>query len=286
MNLLTLLATTVLAAEGIISPLPQDTPAPLAPSEKPLMSFGQLPAPSVLGASFDEPTPTPKATNNTKKPSYTIAVLGDSMVDTLGPGVPNLKNGLEKIYPKTEFTVLNYGVGGTNIDYGLERVTSTYTYLGNTIPALVTQHPDIVVIESFGYNPYIFDEGAIDKHWLQLAAIIDTTRRYLPAVKIVIAATIAPDPATFGDGGAMLSFSLEDKRKRTGVIKKYLESTVKFAQSQKLPLADAYHASLDSQGNGKAEFINGGDHIHPSEIGKELFAKKVIEAIDSNNLLQ
>ena len=276
MNLLSIFSIAIFAAEGIISPIPEDIPSTTIVFNKPSTSFGQLPTPEVLGASA-EPEPTPPVT---RKSSYTIAVLGDSMVDTLGPGVPHLASALKQTFPQTEFTIYNYGVGGTNIDYGLQRLTSDYLYLDSPVPALVNRHPDIVVVESFGYNPYSFDEGALDKHWLALAKIVDTLKSRIPNVKIVIAATIAPDATTFGDGSAGLSFTPEDKRKRTDVIKQYLDSTVRFAQSQNLPLADAYHPTL----NAPAKYINGGDHIHPSEEGKQLFAQKVTDAILSLSL--
>lgn len=270
MNLLSIFSITVFAAERIISPIPEDAPSPPIALTKPSTSFGQLPTPEVLGTSVEEPEPTPPVT---RKSSYTIAVLGDSMVDTLGPGIPHLADALKKIYPRTEFLIHNYGVGGTNIDYGLQRLTSDYLYLDTPVPALVNRMPDVVVVESFGYNPYSFDEGALDKHWLALASIVDTLKSRIPNVKIVIAVTIAPDLSTFGDGVA--SFSPQDKQNRTTTIKKYLENAIKFAQSQHLPLADAYTPSLI----GTSKYINPGDHIHPSEEGKQLFAQKVTEAI-------
>lgn len=277
MNVLSLFAVVVFAAEGIISPIPEDIPSSTIVLTKPSTSFGQLPTPEVLGASVEEPEPTPRTT---RKSFYTIAVLGDSMVDTLGPGVPHLADALKKIYPRTQFTIYNYGVGGTNIDYGLQRITSDYLYLDSPVPALVSRMPDVVVVESFGYNPYSFDEGALDKHWLVLAKIVDTLKGRIPNVKIVIAVTVAPDSSTFGDGAAGLAYTSQDKQKKTTVIKEYLESTVRFALSQNLPLADAFHPSLIAP----AKYINGGDHIHPSEEGKQLFAQKVTDAILSLSL--
>ena len=270
MNVLSLFVGVVMAAEGIISPIPDEVPTAIATITKPLVSFGQIPTPEVLGATIEEAEPPPPTT---RKSSYIIAVLGDSMVDTLGPGVPHLARALKQTFPRSQFTIYNYGVGGTNIDYGWERLTSDYLYLGDTVPALVNRMPDIVVVESFGYNPYTFDEGALEKHWLALARIVDTLKNRIPGVAIVIATTIAPDSSTFGDGAA--SFSPQDKQKRTVTIKKYLENAIKFAKSQHLPLADAYTPSLI----GPARYINGGDHIHPSEEGKQLFAQKVTEVI-------
>lgn len=294
MSLFSVFAFAVFAAETVISPLSDAMPA-AATVTQPTISFGSLlshvpPLQSaVLGESTaeatPEATPTP-VTYHAPKSHYTIALLGDSMIDTLGPDAPNIKNHLTSLFPGVTFTLLNYGVGGTNIDYGLERVTHDYTYLGKNIPSLVSQKPDIVIVESFGYNPYSYDTGAIDQHWLQLSHIVDTIKANLPGTKIVIAATIAPNSRVFGDGAPNLSFSIPEKLSRTNTIKDYLESTVKFAKSQHLPLIDAYHASLDVVGNGRLAYINGGDHIHYSPEGREFFAQKTVETIIDSHILE
>ncbi len=286
MNILTLFAGVVFAAETILSPLQDESPIISLSVTKPTTTFSQLPSGQVLGVETEEtpsPTPTPPA-RVTRKNNFTVALLGDSMIDTLGENLPDLQNALRETYPKTTFSLLNYGVGGTNIDYGLERLTSNYVYLGNDVLALVSEKPDIVVVESFGYNPYSFDEGALDKHWLQLAHVVDVIKKELPEAKIVIAATMAPDAKTFGDGA--LSWDIEGKTHHTTVIKSYLENAVRFAQSQHLPLADAYHPSLDGSGNGKEEYINQGDHIHYSEAGRKFFSDKIAQAIVGDKLLE
>jgi hypothetical protein len=300
--ILSLFVSVVMAAEGILSPLADDfhiKPIPLPTVAQPRVSFGSLvaptamltpsPAPAVLGTTIvatPSATPSPQATYRARLKHYAVAVIGDSMVDTLGPDIPHLKRKLTTLFPGTTFTMLNYGVGATNIDLGLTRITNSYTYLGQNIPSLVSQSPDIVVIESFGYNPYPFDEGALERHWLQMAAMVDLLRDRLPGVKIVIAATIAPNSQLFGDGAPGVAFAAQDKMERTTVIKGYLDSTVKFAHSQGLPLADAYHASLMKNGDGNVLYINGGDHIHYSDQGRDLFAQKVADAIVNNKLLE
>jgi lysophospholipase L1-like esterase len=305
---LSLFVTAVFAAEGVLSPVPEDVLTIFSmdkiPSveniQKPDQSFGDIsvppetPAPEILGAAIEKtpaptntPIPTPQpVTRHAKKPAVTIALLGDSMMDTMGPDAPALKSVLSKIYPGTQFTIKNYGVGGTNIEYGISRITNGYTYLGNSIPALSSVQPDVVVVESFGYNPFPFDVGAMDKHWLSLAKAVDTLRSAIPGVKIVIGSTIAPNWNVFGDGAPGVSFGAEDKKQRVENIKKYLENAVKFAKSQSLPLANAYYASLDSSGNGKLAYINPGDHIHYSDAGRSLFAGKIAGAIITNRLLE
>ena len=301
MNILSIFAWTVYAAEMIISPLP-DT-AVVASPPKPQATFGQLisPLPSdgqVLGITTtnptptNTPTPTPQPTHTpapsvrVRKNAFTIALLGDSMIDTLGAGIPDLNTTLSSKFPGVNFTLLNYGVGGTNIEYGIQRIANSYEYLGKQIPSLISQHPDIVVVESFGYNPLPDPNNGLNQHWLDLAKVVDSLRANLPGVKIVIAATIAPNAKVFGDGAAGIAFSEQDKWQRVDVIKHYLESTVQFAQSQHLPVADAYLPSLGSDGNGNLTYINAGDHIHTSPAGRTFFASVVAQAITANHLLE
>jgi len=195
---LSLFVSTVFAAEGILSPVPDDVLnifyldkiSSIQTMQKPDQSFGDIllpivsPEPEILGASAEEtpaptPTPTPQPTRRAKKSAVTIALLGDSMTDTMGPDAPALKSILSRSYPGTQFTVKNYGVGGTNIEYGIERITNGYSYLGASIPALSSIRPDVVVVESFGYNPFPFD-NAMDKHWLALSKAVDTLRGAIP----------------------------------------------------------------------------------------------------------
>lgn len=275
MNIFSLFAAAVFAAETVISPIPDGTPVVTPPPPKPEVSFGQIAVATPSPTLSPSPTPTPLRTN---KRSYTIAFLGDSMIDTMGPGLPAVKSRLQSVYADTNFTLLNYGVGGTNIDYGIQRITSGYTYLGNQIPAVADIHPDIVVLESFAYNPFP-DANSVDRHWIALSNAVNTLRSAIPGVKIIIAATIAPNSKVFGDGAPGIAFGEMDKIQRTAIIKEYLESTVKFAKGERLPLADAYHASLDANGDGLLSYINGGDHIHYSDAGRALFAQKVVNAL-------
>ncbi len=296
MNLLSFFAFAVYAAETILSPLPDELPLQYVEPSLPTISFGALTqtvaAPVVLGASTQEQKGsglkedqglTPR---RARKNAFIIAAIGDSMTDTLGPDLGGLAGKLNRAYPGVSFSLLNYGVGATNIDHGITRITNDYDYMGRHVPSLVSQRPDVIVIESFGYNPYPFDEGAMDKYWLALSRAVDTIRSNLPEARIVIAATIAPNWDAFGDGAPGVSFSDQAKREHVTVVKRYLENTVRFAQSQGLPLADAYHPSLQADGNGKLQYINGGDHIHYSDSGRDLFGRTVTQSIVANKLLE
>lgn len=292
MNIVSFFVTVVLAAEGILSPL-------VDPVVKPAVSFADLMKTVAVVDEKDSIQGTGKFIATivageaavpdrrvTKESRYMIAFLGDSMVDTLGSDLGLVQDELKRVYPLTAFTLLNYGVGGENIVSGLERVTRDTVYLGQHRSSLISQKPDVIVIESFGYNPFSFETGALEQHWLSLAYIVDAIKANLQGTKIVIAATIAPNSRTFGDGASGLSFSEIDKWQRTQTIKSYLENATKFAKSEQLPLADVYHASIDAKGDGKELYVSPGDHIHYSDIGRQLFARTVVNTIVNNKLLE
>lgn len=220
---------------------------------------------------------------NPKKTHYTIALLGDSMIDTLGKDLPHLGELLNKAYPDYTFALLNYGQGGTDLDSGLFRLTNSTNYLGTDYPSLLSQKVDILVIESFAYNHWSGQFFDLDRQWLTIAKIIDTVKINSPGTKIILAATIAPNTKSFGDG--KLNWPKQLKWDSATITKGYLQNIVNFATSEHYPLADAYHPSMDNNGDGLGLYINQSDHIHPSNEGALLFSQKILEVIKQNNMI-
>ncbi|MBI4066616.1 SGNH/GDSL hydrolase family protein [Candidatus Gottesmanbacteria bacterium] len=292
MNVLSLFTTAVLAAESLFFPSGDTTSRPvvsfadLLETVRPMESKGAVLGTGTFSATIVAGEASPPQLRTTKKPFYTVAFLGDSMTDTLGADLGLVRDELSRVYPFTSFRLLNYGVGGENIVSGLERVIADTVYLGVLRPSLVSQNPDVIVIESFAYNPFPFEIGALEHHWLSLAYLVDAIRANIPDSRIVIAATIAPNSKIFGDGAPGVAFLPEDKWQRTQTIKRYLENATRFAQSENIALADAYHPSLDTTGEGRLIYINPGDHIHYSDAGRQMFARTVVDTIVSRKLLE
>lgn len=220
---------------------------------------------------------------NPNKTTYTLAVLGDSMVDTLGHDLPHLRALLKENFPKYSFGLLNYGQGGTDMDSGLFRLTNATTYLGVYYPPLLSYKPDILVVESFAYNHWGPELSDLNRQWLTIAKIIDTVKANSPDTQIILAASIAPNAEIYGDGA--INWSQTGKWQATQVTKAYLQNMINFATSQGYPLADAYTPSLGADGNGLRKYINGGDNLHPSGDGGLLFSQKIIEAINKYHLI-
>lgn len=220
---------------------------------------------------------------NPIRTTYSLIVLGDSMVDTLGRDLPDLKTLMSSNFPKYSFAILNYGFGATDLESGLFRLTHGSKYLNKYYPPLLSFQPDILVVESFAYNHWTGEKSDLDRQWLTYSKIIDTVREKSPATKILFAATIAPNALKYGDG--VLNWGKDLKWQSAQITRAYLQNMIGFANSQNIPVADAYTPSLDKDGNGLLEFISSYDNLHPSHEGAVFFSQKIVEAIRQNDLI-
>lgn len=212
-----------------------------------------------------------------------IAAVGDSITDLMGENLPYLEKELKKYYPQASFNLFNYGVGAENIEQGLNRIKNDYDYKGRHYLALASIKPNIVIIESFGYNPFSNSEGEINRHWSDLAKIVDFVKVNTSA-KIIMLAGLAPAKAKFGQGPNGVNWPPNLAWRQAERINQYLENTVNFSHSANLPLVDIYHQTLLVNGEGNPAYINSADHIHQNEKGNKLMARLLAGKIFSLRL--
>ena len=208
----------------------------------------------------------------------TIALLGDSMIDTLGD-LANLKQNLSQFYPKVEFNLLNYGVGSTRPTDGLARLTTNTTTPTKQLQPLLIVKPDIVVIETFSYNHRANIPEDIAAHYQKIAEIVDTLSR--SNIKVMFLATIAPT-TNFAKGAPGILWDENRQRLEAETVMVYLRSGINFAKNNNLALIDAFNPSLGSDGTGKQIYVNTADNIHPSPEGAELVSDLIAQKIISN----
>lgn len=233
------------------------------------------------------PTPSPVANIVTTNPEplaiggdqaapnkvIRIALLGDSMIDTIKDDISYFKKSLSTYYPDTFFMITPYAYPASTIEKGLDKLKEE----------VVPTKPDIIVVESFAYNNYGNNQQGTDKHWLNLGAITSTIDEKLPNTRIVISATIAPNSIIFANGKE--NYSALEKIEKTSTIKNYLQNAVNFATSQRFPLANTYNISTDIKNEGLKELIDPVDNIHPSEAGAKLYFDTITKTIFDNNLI-
>src|SRR3989344_7531054 len=85
--------------------------------------------------------------------AYRTMLVGDSMVDSLGLNANLLRQHLIEYYPDHEFVNYNYGFGATSIETLPDRLNKGSIYLDQNYLAILSQGFDLIIIESFGYNP-------------------------------------------------------------------------------------------------------------------------------------
>lgn len=239
---------------------------------------------AVSGISTKSASPTASASAqksvSTVSGNLKIALLGDSMIDTFVFDPKIFKGELAKIWPAVNFEILNYGVGATNAEYGLTRLTQSYDYQGKTVPSLLSQNPDIVIVESFAYN----HPKELSQNTQTLSQIISTIQSGSKA-KIYFLVTIAPDKKIFAQGIEGITWTPQQRSIEAQRVIDFLRDAVAFAQNQGLPLINAYQKSLDWESDGNQEYINS-DNIHPSEAGKLFLADLIAEKFQSTQVVE
>lgn len=250
----------------------QHTHEVLAAVVTPLLPEQPTPAYTIITAT---PTQAQRAITSyisTNKPSYKIAVIGDSFVDTMGDYLPYLDHALQRRYPRTFFDMYNYGIGGQGINQGLARFSSPYHYNGRNYPAIPDLHPDIIVVASFAYNP--LNPYERDRHWIMLDELVKNAKSVTPNVYVL--SEIAPLIHDFGRG----SINWDHPEIHVSHIIDGLENAEGIAKAEHVTLIDAFAKSqVNSSHEGKREYINAGDNIHPSLAGHEFMANLMAQLI-------
>lgn len=221
--------------------------------------------------------PLPTAAPTPAKASYTIAIIGDSMVDTMGERLEYLEAALLARYPQVKFTLYNYGVGSQTVTDGLARISSPLRHMDRTYPAIAEVKPDIIIVGSFGYNPYTPHDR--DKHWLELTRLVQYSQSLTKQVYML--AEIAPLRRGFGAGPMGVNWSPDTVYTHTGHIVEQLQNVIGLAKTLKVPLIDTFVPSVtDANFSGTESYVNVSDHIHPSVQGHTFMADKIAGTIE------
>lgn len=271
----------ILLVSSILFQPPQQSfasPIPIG-YQQPLISSSLTPTtiPTTIPITIPLASPTinfPTFTQPSRS-SYSIAVFGDSMVDTMGERLEYLEHALKKIYPSTSFTLYNFGKGSENVEMGLNRFVSELHYQDRNYPLLAQIQPDIIIIGSFAYNPFTPHDR--DKHWLKLTELIKSAQSISPSVYML--AEIAPLRKDFGKGPNGVNWDEQTNYEHSGRIIEQLENAVNLAKDLNIGLIDAFTPTHNSAKEGERKYVNPGDGIHPSAAGHEFMADLIAKTL-------
>ncbi len=242
------------------------------------VSLPTLPIPTVFN-----PFPYEKPAIPVKR-SYLTMLVGDSIIGSLGENANQLRLELISLYPTHEFVNYNYGFGSTNILSVKERLTKETLYQGKTYPPILSQGFDLIIIESFGYNPLSGPSlsESLKKYEETLNDVVIEIIKSHPNSVIAIMTPIAPNRENFAKG--VYDLSPEVRIQWAKEREEYIKTAIKFAQERNIPLINVYERSLDANGNADLKYINPNDYIHPSKEGVVLITKTIAEFIYQNRI--
>ncbi len=244
--------------------------------------------------SSSSPSPTPFVFRTytlpkiEKKNTYTIFMVGDSMTLALGPHGGTFNQFINELYKKNDVYVLidNYAKGSNNILSINDQLTQKTTYWDSTFEPLLERNFDLILVESFGYNPLssLGVEGGIKIQNEELDKLMKTLITTHPNSAIVFVATIAPNKENYALK-VLLNISAVDRAKQAQERMAYIENHISYAKSHNIPLVNIYEKSLNSQGDGDLKYINPDDFIHPSFEGINFIGHEIANFIYINQIL-
>lgn len=246
-----------------LTPLPSSTP------------FANLTTPMVVKTKNIHPA-SPSPTPSAIKEEYSIVILGDSMVDTMGENLDYLDEELNKKYPQIDFQLYNYGMGAQTMFQAYDRFDDDFIYKTRDYPPLHELKPDILIVASFAYNPlYPFDR---DKHWTKYAELVAKAKEITSEVYILV--EVAPIGKNFGKGaGETAGWDDEQRLRHSSYIVDLLDNAIGIGETMNVPVIDVYSHTKENGNYGDGTYTNSNDGIHPSIKGHELTAQTISEII-------
>ena len=244
----------------------------------------------------EKPTPTPfvftsySAPKIESKKVYKIVLIGDSMTAALGPHGGELSEYMNNLYKKTsadpQRIIIDNYAKSSNILVVDEELLWKTTVSEYTLQPLLSTDFDLILIESYGYNPlsqFGLEEGlrqqnnSLDK----LMAKIITAR---PQAAIIFITTIAPNIANYAKNTQPNNSDAERSKLAQERIA-YLKNHNEYAKMHKIPLINIYEKSLTGNGDGDMKYINTTDDIHPSFQGVTFISHQIADFIHDNQIL-
>lgn len=243
-------------------------------SEEKTTAFESTFSPTLVAAS-SKPTPTPSPTPELPKSTYTIALFGDSMIDTMGENLDYLSKDLISIYPNVDFKLYNYGIGAQNIEQGIARWGNPFSYQTRNYPPITQIKPDVIILGSFAYSP--FPQHDLNRYLLDLKELVSQAK--LLTGNIYLLAEIAPLKTGFGKGQGGPNWPQDLADQQASRIVEQLQNVSGVAKAEKVNLIDAYTQSLLDDKFGSPVYVNSYDGIHPSVQGHVMVANLIARAI-------
>lgn len=235
-----------------------------------------VPTPSVQSSPSPVQSPSSSPKIKLSKSTYTIAVYGDSMVDTMGENLDYLQKSLSAKYPGTIFKLYNYGIGGQNVMQGVERWGKPFSYQTRNYPPISQLNADVIILGSFAYNPFPTHDKI--RHLNTLTQLSEAAKK--TKANVYLLCEIGPLKDGFGKGTNGVNWPEDVTMIHVGHIIEQLENVITLSNLSKTPLISAYKESKVDAVYGSRAYVDGNDGIHPSVQGHVLMANLIARTLE------
>ena len=216
--------------------------------------------------------------NLSNKASYTIILLGDSIIKSLGSNSDSLRSQLAVRYPDKTFGIFNYGKSSTNITDLPNSLNETSIIDNLEFPPILQRQYDFLIIESFGYNPlsdFPENQRSVVQSEILFQAVTDSLQ-HQPKAIIAFMTPIAPDRENFAKGSRDLTPQVREQWVDERIS--FIENHRLFAQKYGFPIINVFEETLRTANDGQSRYISE-DNIHPSQAGVDLMAQMIADMI-------
>lgn len=210
------------------------------------------------------------------------------MTHALGPHGGTFNEYINALYKKDNRFILidNYSQPSTSIKTVREAMNRKDTYWDATFEPLLSRKYDLILIESFGYNP--LSEFSRDEGLKKQIEVLDQTVRSLKESHhnsaIVFVATIAPNRENYARS-VLPNLKQEDRVKQVEERIAFIQNHIDYAKTHNIPLINIFEKSKAPSGDGNLALINPDDDIHPSAEGVNFIGHELANYIYENNIL-
>lgn len=210
------------------------------------------------------------------------------MMYALGPHSGTFNEFIHNIYATDgrKFLIDNYSLGSTNILSVNDLITQKTTYWDSTFESMLSCDYDLILVESFGYNPlsqFGIEEG-IKRQNKALDELMTKLVNTHPNSAIVFGATIVPSKANYAKK-VLLDIPDADRVKQAEERMAYIRNHIEYAKSHNISIIDIFNKSLTVDGDGNLIYIDPNDYIHPSTLGVDFIGHEIATVIYNNKIL-
>lgn len=286
-----LLTNSLLIFPLLIKTTPTDIVTPLAYGEvlgaKTENSSVQPPEEfhSLIGQIIDQSSTTPAPTTTfsqdifpkTFKGNIKILVLGGTQTKLLQNG-ESLITKLSQYYPKIKFDFVNYSSNQSDINYALAKTNDTFLENGTQQSSVIFQEPDILFIDTFGYDPELQDKTDVETQAQKLNNLANLVFSYNKSQNIFLT-NLLPTPSNFSN-----IFPNDPNQQYSQATKTTENITVinKNLTDKNLPIIDITTPSLPDSVN-TDQFLD--NNLVPTPAGLEMTEAKIMEYLISNQII-